>query len=97
MLNIFLTHLIFREYSAISPEVASFASWVQNAAIIGCATGSIIHSKNQYMDFMENAEASRYKSHLDAKADLSNRMIKGSIRGASIWGVRSVAVAATYG
>lgn len=69
---------------------------MQNAAVLGCTTGGIIHAKNQYMYFMENAEASQYRWHLDAKADLSNRMIKGAIRGASIWGIKSVAAAATY-
>lgn len=63
---------------------------------MGATLGGLIHSKNQYMDFMENAEASKYKWHLDAKADLSRRMIHGAVRGAGIWGVKSIAVTTTF-
>lgn len=58
--------------------------------------GGLIHSKNQYMDFMESATASKYKWHLDAKSDLSSRMIKGAIRGACVWGVKSIAVSTSF-
>lgn len=69
---------------------------VQTGSLIGVVLGGCIHAKNQYMYFMENAIASKYKWHMDAKADLSNRMIKASIRGAAVWGVKSLAIVSTY-
>lgn len=71
-------------------------SVVQNVFLLATITGAGIHSKNQYMDFMENATASKYKWHTDAKADLSRKMASGAIRGAGIWGVKSLAISSTF-
>lgn len=59
--------------------------------------GAIIHAKNQYMDFMENARASQYKWHFEAKADITNKMVKGAIKGAYIWGMKCTILTVTYG
>lgn len=69
---------------------------VQDGVLFSIGVGGIIFSKNQYMDFMENARASQYKWHTDAKADLVNRMFKGGIRGAFTWGVKSFYVTFTF-
>lgn len=63
---------------------------------MGVTVGGLIHSKNHYMDFMENASASKYKWHTDAKADLSSRMVRGAMRGAYVWGVKSLAVSTSF-
>lgn len=41
------------------------------------------------MHFMENNHGSQFESHLDAKAVLTNNMIRSMIRGAMIWGGRT--------
>lgn len=71
-------------------------TWIQSGTIFGCATGGAIHFKNQYMDFMENAYASQYRSHLDAKAAISSRMLSGAIRGAFVWGTKCTILTSTY-
>lgn len=71
-------------------------TWFQFGTIFGCATGGAIHFKNQYMDFMENAYASQYKSHLDAKAAISSKMLNGAIRGAFVWGTKCTILSTTY-
>lgn len=88
--------LISSKYDGLSQEMASLLAYTQNAVIMGILIGGSIHSKNQYMDFMENATASQYKWHLDAKADLTNKMLKGGFRGAYIWGVKSFIISATF-
>lgn len=70
---------------------------VQFGSIFGATIGGAIHFKNQYMDFMESASASQYKWHLDAKAALSTKMVNGAIRGAFVWGTKSVMCSSTYG
>ena len=87
----------FRKYDGISPEVSSFITVVQSAVVFGAAVGGAIHSKNQYMDFMENAYASQYRSHLDAKAAITSKMVNGAIRGGLVWGIKSVILSSTYG
>lgn len=88
---------ISSKYEGISPVVANFMSCIQFGTVFGCAIGAAIHSKNHYMEFMENASAYQYKSHLDAKAAISSKMINGAIRGAFAWGIKSTILASTYG
>lgn len=45
---------------------------------------------------MESQRPHQYASHLDAKADLSDRIARGAYRGALEWGIRSVAVSFTF-
>lgn len=45
---------------------------------------------------MENEIASKYKWHLDAKADITNRMIQGACRGAITWGWKGTILSTTY-
>lgn len=89
--------MISSEYEGVTPEVASFIGWVEHGFIVGAPIGSIVQAKNRYMDFMENAKAYQYKSHLDAKAELSSKMIQGALRGGYIWGVKFTILTATYG
>lgn len=70
---------------------------LQFGVVFGTTAGAAIHFKNQYMDFMENATASQYKWHLDAKAALSSKMMNGAIRGAFVWGTKSIVLSSTYG
>lgn len=88
--------LLFSDYNQISPELSSFVSIIQGGIVLGVTVGGLIHSKNHYMDFMENASASKYKWHTDAKADLSSRMVRGAMRGAYVWGVKSLAVSTSF-
>lgn len=76
--------------------MSSIIAYTQNCIFLGVTTGAAIFTKNQYLDFMENAQASQYKYHLDAKADMTNRMVKGGIRGAFTWGTKSFIVSLTF-
>lgn len=77
--------------------MTNFLTWVQSGVLFGSTVGAAIHFKNQYMDFMENATASQYKWHMDAKAALSSKMMNGAIRGAFVWGTKGLILSSTYG
>lgn len=81
----------------MSIEMANFLTTIQCGVLFGSATGAAIHFMNQYMDFMESASASQYRSHLDAKAALSAKTVNGAIRGALVWGTKSLILSSTYG
>lgn len=81
----------------MTPEVANFLGWIQQGFMFGTPIGAVIHSKNQYMDFMENARAYQYKWHFEAKSALTSKMLKGGARGACIWGYKSTILATTFG
>lgn len=38
--------------------------------VLGAVYGGIIQSRKAYMDFMENNQATAFKSHLDAKVSI---------------------------
>lgn len=88
--------MIFSEYGSFPPEMASMIAYMQNGTIIGVMTGGAIYTRNQYMDFMENARASQYKWHFEAKDDLTKKMVNGGIRGAIAWGIRSFVISTTF-
>lgn len=86
----------FSQYLGLSPEVTHSLTIIQNAGLLGTVLGGVINGKNQYMDFMENATASKYDWHVDAKAELSRKIISGAVRGSMIWGIRSTALSIIY-
>lgn len=84
------------EYGAPSSQIGNITSIIQNGFFFGIVMGGAVHSKNQYMDFMENTSASKYKWHHDAKAALNNQLVKAAIRGAYAWGKKCLAVTTTF-
>lgn len=84
------------KYGTFPNEIAQIISITENAAAIGALAGIGIHSKNAYMDFMQNSRASKFSSHLDAKADLTSRLKSNTVRGGLYWSLRCVAVGFTF-
>lgn len=84
------------KYGTFPDEIRHVMSVTENAATIGAFAGLGVHSKNAYMDFMENSRASKFSSHLDAKADLTSRMQTNMFRGGLYWSLRCVAVGFTF-
>lgn len=72
----------------MSPDLAYMINVTTNGTFVGCFIGAILQSRNKYVNFMETAQANQYQSHLDAKADLTNRMNRGMYKGAMAWGTR---------
>ncbi|KAK7075645.1 Complex I assembly factor timmdc1, mitochondrial [Halocaridina rubra] len=78
----------YDEFGDPSPELQT----VTQSGIMGFFTGSVIggtiHSRENYMKFMERNQASAFYSHLDAKKRLQDKVMTGFFRGAWMWGWR---------
>ncbi|XP_055905640.1 RPII140-upstream gene protein [Eupeodes corollae] len=76
------------EFGSISPELNA----VYQAGFVGFLFGGIyggfINSRTAYEDFMNNNQASAFKSHLDAKRKLQNEFTVSFAKGAFKWGWR---------
>lgn len=57
----------YSEFGAISPELNSVYQAGFMGFLIGAIYGGVIQSREGYLSFMENNEATAFKSHLDAK------------------------------
>lgn len=77
-------------------EIRQIIRATENLAVIGALTGMAIHSKNAYMDFMENSRASQFSSHLDAKAALTSRMQGNMFNGGIYWSLRCLAIGGVF-
>lgn len=88
--------LFFSEYGRLSREVANVISITQNSSMFGVFAGITIFSKNTFMDFIENNRATHFKSHIDAKDELTNRMNRTMFLGGVSWTWRCLAVGFVY-
>lgn len=64
--------------------------------LVGALLGSFIFSRHTYMHFMEHNHASRFESHLEAKAVLTDNMVNSMARGAFRWGGRLALISFTW-
>lgn len=71
-------------------------TYTETGIVSGAFFGTMIFSKNTFMDFMGNSRATQYSSHLDAKDDLNRRMYRNMLVGGFQWTWRCAAITLTY-
>lgn len=76
------------EFGSISPELNSVYQSGFCGFLFGAIYGGFINSRTAYEDFMNNNQASAFKSHLDAKRKLQNEFTLRFAKGAFKWGWR---------
>lgn len=57
------------EFGSISPELNSIYQAGIVGLLVGVVYGGFIQSRYTYMNFMENNQASAFKSHIEAKVN----------------------------
>lgn len=57
----------YSEFGTISPEMNFVYQSAFMSFLAGAVYGGFIQSRAAYMEFMENNQATAFKSHLDAK------------------------------
>lgn len=60
----------FSEFGSISAELNSIYQAGFLGFLVGAIYGGIIQSRVAYVNFMENNQATAFKSHLDAKVNM---------------------------
>ncbi|XP_060801249.1 RPII140-upstream gene protein [Amyelois transitella] len=76
------------EYEEISVELNSVLQGSLAGAFIGACMGGFYSSQQAYVYFMENNQATIFKSTMEAKKKLQNYVTIGFARGAHRWGWR---------
>ncbi|XP_037949753.1 RPII140-upstream gene protein [Teleopsis dalmanni] len=76
------------EFHTISPELNSIYQGGFVGFLIGAVYGGVIQSREGYMRFMENNEATAFESHLDAKRKLQDQFTINFAKGGLKWGWR---------
>lgn len=57
------------DFGRISPELHTVLQVGAMSMFIGAMYGGTVHSRESYLDFIKNNQATAFKSHLDAKVD----------------------------
>ncbi|XP_011178094.2 RPII140-upstream gene protein [Zeugodacus cucurbitae] len=76
------------EFGSISSELNSIYQAGFVGFLFGAIYGGVIQSRTAYMNFMENNQATAFKSHLDAKRKLQDEVTMNFARGGFKWGWR---------
>ncbi|XP_037026165.1 RPII140-upstream gene protein [Bradysia coprophila] len=84
------------EFGTISPEINSVYQTAFVSFLTGAVYGGFIQSRGAYMEFMENNQATAFKSHLDAKKKLQDQVTVNFAKGAVRWGWRLSMFTTTY-
>jgi len=84
------------EFDNVSPELNSVLQATFTAGVIGAMYGGIIRARTSYLTFLETNEASIFKTPLDAKKKLQDRVTMGFSKGAFQCGWRFAAFTFSY-
>lgn len=76
------------EFDSISSELNSIYQAGFVGFLFGAIYGGVIQSRTAYLNFMENNQATAFKSHLDAKRKLQDEVTMSFARGGFKWGWR---------
>uniref|UniRef100_A0A0K8TKI9 Complex I assembly factor TIMMDC1, mitochondrial n=1 Tax=Tabanus bromius TaxID=304241 RepID=A0A0K8TKI9_TABBR len=76
------------DLGTVSSELNSIYQAGYLGAFIGGLYGGILNSRIAYLNFMENNQATAFKSHLDAKRKLQDSVTMSFAKGAFKWGWR---------
>ncbi|KAF2885657.1 hypothetical protein ILUMI_20508 [Ignelater luminosus] len=84
------------DFGRISPELHTVLQVGTMSMFIGAIYGGTIHSRESYLDFIKNNQATAFKSHLDAKKKLQDQVTLSFAKGAFKWGWRLTYFCTTY-
>ncbi|KAH8388360.1 hypothetical protein KR093_005109 [Drosophila rubida] len=76
------------EFGSISSELNSIYQAGFLGFLVGAIYGGVTQSRVGYMNFMENNQATAFKSHLDAKKKLQDQFTVNFAKGGFKWGWR---------
>ncbi|KAH8257837.1 hypothetical protein KR038_001748 [Drosophila bunnanda] len=76
------------EFGSISSELNSIYQAGFLGFLIGAIYGGVTQSRTGYMNFMENNQATAFKSHFDAKKKLQDQFTVNFAKGGFKWGWR---------
>ncbi|KAH8383789.1 hypothetical protein KR009_010543 [Drosophila setifemur] len=76
------------EFGSISSELNSIYQGGFLGFLIGAIYGGVTQSRTGYMNFMENNQATAFKSHFDAKKKLQDQFTVNFAKGGFKWGWR---------
>lgn len=79
---------VFSEFNEISPELNSILNVGFLSTVVGAIYGGIMDSKEAYINFMKNNQATAFKTHLEAKRKLQDAVTLNFAKGAVKWGWR---------
>jgi len=78
----------YDEHGYMSPELSQVVQGVMLGAFTGTLIGGTNHSRENYISFMKQNQATAFQSHFEAKKQLQNKVTMGFARGAWMWGWR---------
>ncbi|KAK5644505.1 hypothetical protein RI129_005805 [Pyrocoelia pectoralis] len=84
------------EFGRLTPELQSMISVSCTSCLIGMLYGGMTHTRETYIDFIKNNQATTFTSHLEAKKKLQDRMTLSFAKGAFKWGWRLTFFSTTY-
>jgi len=84
------------EFGTMSSEINSIYQSAFMGFLTGAIWGGFVQSRAAYVHFMENNQATAFKSHLDAKKKLQDQVTINFAKGAVKWGWRLSLFSSTY-
>lgn len=76
------------EFGTMTQELNSIYQAGFLGLFFGVCYGGVVHSRDAYTKFMDSNQATAFKSHLDAKKKLQDKVTTGFAKGAFRWGWR---------
>jgi len=84
------------EYGRTSKELTLITQSTIASSFLGGVFGAVLQSRETYISFMENNQATKFANHLEAKRELSRVMYIAFYKGAFRWGWRIGGFTASY-
>ncbi|XP_018333781.1 RPII140-upstream gene protein [Agrilus planipennis] len=84
------------EYEEISLELQSILQVACLSSFAGAVYGGFLYSRQAYMDFIRNNQATLFTNHIEAKKKLQDKVTLGFAKGAFRWGWRLTLFCTTY-
>ncbi|KAF5290006.1 hypothetical protein FQR65_LT11672 [Abscondita terminalis] len=84
------------DFGRISSELHSIIQIASFSTIFGMLYGGVVYSRNAYLEFMKNNEATAFNSHFEAKRQLQDAVTLSFAKGAFKWAWRLTFFTTTY-
>ncbi|XP_042864880.1 RPII140-upstream gene protein-like [Penaeus japonicus] len=78
----------YDEFGEMSPELSMVTQGALMGAFTGTIIGGTIHSRDNYLKFIEKNQATAFQNQFEAKKQLQDKVTMGFARGAWMWGWR---------
>ncbi|XP_014228554.1 RPII140-upstream gene protein [Trichogramma pretiosum] len=89
---------IFKKHKdyTFHPDLVNVVQTAVFSYIVGGLYGGVMKSREAFIKFIETNEATQFRSHLDAKRQLSDKMFIALMKGANTWGPKVTFFTVTY-